>query len=548
MKKTLFFSLLICSAIVAIYAQTLKFDFVSLDEEDHLANRQYFLSSVKNIPEAFQHNTYYPNGTSQYYRPLHTISFMLDAIGDITPSKSHAINIVLHMGAALLLFWFMRELGIGKTASFFLALLFAVHPIGSRIVGWVPGRNDATFAIFAIASCIAYLRWVAHPERWWLMAVHLVLFFAAFLSKELGIVLPILYVLMPRNYVVSRKHVGLVAGGWILIVIFWWLMRSEALAGTVVTAWNDLLLGLFPNTVAIPFYLQISSLPLHPSVMPTMQDALHWLPIVVSGAFIAILIVLGKRFQPRSNLLLFGIAWFLLFLLPSLAGYGSDIRLVLFEHRAYVPLMGLLFIAAAFPWGRMIPFSRSRRFILAGAVVAVYGVFAFLGTRDFRDALTFWEKAVAQAPDYAGSHKGLGTVYVNRGRFDDAVNEFQKALELNPTEKRVHNNLGIIYLNQRRVQEAEMEFLSELDVNPGYAITYNNLGFVYATQKRFADAEKAWLTALVFDPWYAAPHQGLAIIYAIANNKEQSLAHIEALVKLGAPLSPDIQKIYESYR
>ena len=93
-----------------------------------------------------------------------------------------------------------------------------------------------------------------------------------------------------------------------------------------------------------------------------------------------------------------------------------------------------------------------------------------------------------------------------------------------------------------------MEFLAELDVNPGYAITYNNLGFVYATQKRFADAEKAWLTALVFDPWYAAPHQGLAIIYAIANNKEQSLAHIEALINLGAPLSPDVQKIREAFQ
>ena len=546
MKKTLFSLLLICSAIVAIYAQTLKFDFVSLDEEDHIANRYQYLSSWRSIPESFLHNTYHPNGTSEFYRPLHALSFKLDVIRGIHPGWSHGINLMFHVGATLLLFWLLLELGISKTKALILTLLFAVHPIASRIVAWVPGRNDATLALFALASCIAYIRWLARP-RMWILAVHLMFFFGAFLSKELGIVLPFLYILIPKKEKLSRNTFAVLYIGWTVVAIAWWLLRSHALLGVPHTPWKELFSGLYGNIQAIPFYLQTALFPIRPLVTPTMREALQWFPLLVSVLFAGCALWLARRTQVLKRQFAFGIAWFFLFLLPALASYGSETRAIFFEHRGYLPLMGLLFAAAAVSWRDIIPLSRLQRFLLAGVFLVYLALQSFFGARDFKNPLTFWTKAVTQAPQYAGSHKGLGSVYVNQNNFDDAKRELEKALELNPKEKRVHNNLGVLYLRQKRVEEAEMQFLAELGINPTYAITHQNLGFVYATQRRFADAEKSWLTALTYDPWYAAPHEGLAIVYAIAGQKEQSLRHIEALISLGAPISQDVQKIYDEY-
>lgn len=529
--------------------QTLSFDFIQLDEDDHIINRQYFLSSWKSIPEAFQHDTYYPNGKSQFYRPLHTLSFMLDVMPGISSTWSHSINILLHLVVSLLVFWLFLEMGISRTKALILALAFALHPVASRIVGWVPGRNDATFALFAISSFIAWIRLLAQP-RWWLFVAHGILFVAALMTKELGVVLPLLYAiwyLQHRQQPLSRAQIGGLAGGWLALGVLWFALRSSALQDIPTTPWPQLIQGLWSNFIVVPFYIQTSILPFRSLVMPTLPHVAQWTSWLALAVFAVLIIVAWRRRSLAYTPALFGGLWFVLFLLPSLVGYASDVRPVFFEHRAYVPTIGFLLVFASISWKRMIPLARHYRMVLAVCVLVFFGVRAFRGARDHKDALTFWTRAVAQSPQYAGAHKGLSVVYANANRNEEAMQESQKTLELNPLEKRVHNNIGVILLKQRRVADAETEFLEEIKINPTYPIAHNNLGFAYAAQQRFQEAERAWLTALSYDPWYALPHQGLAIIYAIAGNREQSLAHINALRELGVSLPPDIQSIYDQY-
>jgi protein O-mannosyl-transferase len=93
-----------------------------------------------------------------YYRPMMTISLILDAqIGGASPFIYHFTDIVIHLLASCLLFLFFKKLNYRKDLSFFFALIFAIHPVLSQAVGWIPGRNDTLLTVFILLAFIAFI-------------------------------------------------------------------------------------------------------------------------------------------------------------------------------------------------------------------------------------------------------------------------------------------------------------------------------------------------------------------------------------------------------
>src|ERR1051326_4825138 len=72
--------------IFTLYARTLSFEFIGLDEQSLLVVKKKFNSELSNIPKSFSQNVFQSEdytespGTIKFYRPLLTSSFILNEV------------------------------------------------------------------------------------------------------------------------------------------------------------------------------------------------------------------------------------------------------------------------------------------------------------------------------------------------------------------------------------------------------------------------------------------------------------------------------------
>ena len=103
-----------------------------------------------------------PQYSPDYYRPLTTLSYLLDhAIGGSGPLMFHLSVVVFHVVTTFLVFRFGLALFSGAPVAVLAAgigaALFAVHPIHSESVAWGAGRSDVLACGFSVAAATAYL-------------------------------------------------------------------------------------------------------------------------------------------------------------------------------------------------------------------------------------------------------------------------------------------------------------------------------------------------------------------------------------------------------
>ena len=96
-----FSPLYIALAILAVYSTVLGFDFIGLDDTSILKLRYFIIGNLSNIKLAFTTDAFLGTNGS-FYRPLQTVSFMLDAlIGGPSPFIYHFTNLVLRIVSSL---------------------------------------------------------------------------------------------------------------------------------------------------------------------------------------------------------------------------------------------------------------------------------------------------------------------------------------------------------------------------------------------------------------------------------------------------------------
>jgi Tfp pilus assembly protein PilF len=232
-----------------------------------------------------------------------------------------------------------------------------------------------------------------------------------------------------------------------------------------------------------------------------------------------------------SRLIAFGILWF--FITLSVESSIIPIRDVIFEHRVYLPSVGLF---GAITTGIFFAAQRLRMERIAISVLVlttlIFSGVTYARNMEWTSKITLWEDVVKKSPDKARAHNNLGAAYYRQGRMEDALREFQLALSINPNYADAHSDLGAIYYRQGRMEDALREFQLALSINPNYAEAHNNLGAVYYSQGRMEDALREFQTSLLLDPDYADVHHNLGKFYLTSGRMEDALREFQAAVKL----------------
>jgi Flp pilus assembly protein TadD len=538
------------------------------------------------------------DGTTVEARPLLNLSLALNyAASGHDVGSYHLVNLLIHAGAALLLFGFgalalrLQQASVRFRAGAVpiagaVALLWAVHPLQTESVTYVIQRAESLAGLFILGSLFSLARAgaTARPGPWLTISVACV--YLGLLVKELVIVaLPLLWLFdvlflsptaVPGGFGTAagaalKRHrtyyLALSAAVLILALVLAAAggNRSGSIGlGIGVSPWAYLLtqgpalvtylrLSLFPD----PLVFDYGTFWVH-STLPVLPGAL------AGAAILGTTLVLLARRNPAGFL---G-AWFLSILAPTSLVPGTTEMIV--EHRMYLPLAAVL--TALVLWAaRFIP----RVVPLAAVLIAVlFGLGTHYRNRDYRSELALWSDTVAKQPANARAHNNLGLQLLRQGDLAGAVNHFREALALQPAfpdaevnlaaalvregrladaiphaeaavasrprDPQVHANLAVALIRLGQAQAAEKEYRTALALDPACAGAQSGLGAALAAQGRYREAVTADLAALRLNPIDAQVHDNLGNAYAHLGDHARAEAEYREAIRID-PASAEAQ-------
>jgi tetratricopeptide (TPR) repeat protein len=84
----------------------------------------------------------------------------------------------------------------------------------------------------------------------------------------------------------------------------------------------------------------------------------------------------------------------------------------------------------------------------------------------YREAIFFYDRAIAVRPDYAKAWYNRGVALERLGRFAEALSACDRTIELSPDKPKVRNNRGATLGNQGMFDEALESFGKSIEIEP----------------------------------------------------------------------------------
>jgi len=458
------------------------------------------------------------------WHPLTWVSHLLDyQLFGLNPAGHHAISAVLHAINVALLFAVLRRLTGSTWRSWFVAALFAVHPLRVESVAWVSERKDVLSLFFGLLTVGAYRRYTAAPgkKRYLVFAS---LFALGLLSKPMLVTFPFVLLLLDYWPLGRLQPAGSTTPGGISARALFRLAREKApllllsLASCAVTyaaqaAGGALIPGLSPPIgarvanalVSGARYLGMTGWPVDLAAFYPYPLSGHpaW-QVAASAALLVSVTALCVAVRRSAPALVVGWLWFLGTLIPVI-GLVQVGRQALADRYTYLPHAGLLLLVV---WGSAALARKARAAVplaLAGGVAIV--ALCALAQRQvdtWRDEFSLAGHAVSVTRGNSFMHYNLGVALSAAGRTDEAIAAYREALRIFSAEPDAHYNLAVLLSKRGEQVEAILNYLRALKVQPNDASAHNNLGSLLYRQGRTVEAIDHFRQAVALKPDDAA--------------------------------------------
>lgn len=417
-----------------VYIKTVGYDIIDFDDVEIIRNIfDPITGRVKNILNAFTTDAFgYTHG--DYYRPLQTLTLMFDSIlGGGKIWLYHLSNLLYHLLTVVSLYYLLRLLNIKNLTALFVVLVFSVHPLLSSAVSWIPARGDMLIGLFGVLVFSTFITYTTTQKPIFFI-LHSLSFLLAVFSKETALLLPFLllfYHFKVTNKPFEKANIKTLIPFlmvWLGVFVCFYLLRSKVVTATP----PDSIFGFKPfidNLEAIPTIIGKFILPISLSTMPLFSSTATF---VGSFVLLVALWIVVKAVKQKRWLTVMGFVWFLLFIIPPMFFklYYSQFVLEYYEHRTYLPLIGLIIMLAVgietyrkehtFP----IPF--------AAIVIVVFTFLASMHSDNFKDSLAFFTNATERGNPFACTRRGA--YYMEQRDFPNAIKDFNLAIKLSRGE------------------------------------------------------------------------------------------------------------------
>jgi protein O-mannosyl-transferase len=445
-------ALALCLLNVLAYSNSFGTGFTLDNKALILEDARVHEASAANVELILQHTYWWPRGESGLYRPFTTLSYLFNYAvlghGD-RPGGYHAINLLLHLGNALLVYALARRLTGDDWAALTIAAVWSVHPLSTEAVTNIVGRADLLAALGVLGGLLIYIETADSKGVVgfaWLAGLAAMTAVGVF-SKESAVVIAGvigLYEVTWPSGRVSKRWPSLVA---VIAPIAVLLFKRSAVLTAALTAElpftdNPIVgagfwIGRLTAVDVMARYLWLTVWPARLSCDYSYAQ----IPLAGGspGDWLAVLFVAGlatgtlSMFRRDRVAFFFGSFAFIACLPASNLLFPAGT--IMAERLMYLPSVGLVALAVR----TVLALARRSRARPVGPLVVcviVTGLAIRTWTRnaDWLDDVTLWSSAVQQAPRSAKAHRALAEALYDADathtNLDREIVEAERSLEL----------------------------------------------------------------------------------------------------------------------
>ncbi|OFX18169.1 MAG: hypothetical protein A2033_11700 [Bacteroidetes bacterium GWA2_31_9] len=521
---------------------SLKNDFVNWDDDIYVLQNP----DIREISSASVSNMF----SSEYvglYLPLTIFSYAINySIGELNPFGYHLLNLILHIFSTIILYLLIKKLSSNISIAFFVALLFAIHPLRVESVVWISQRKDVLYVFFYLLSLLSFTNYLfskTNNLKWYFAS--LIFFIISLFSKTSAVTLPL--IILALAYYIDKSSIKKVfvklIPYFLISLIFGIITYSVLKTGGNIYKFEEnysLLDQICLGTYSFIFYIYKLVFPF--DLSPTYYFPLKsngWLPIpyYISVLVLIILIYLVYKFRKNkiiitgSLIYLFGIFFFLQVIASG--------RVVTADRYAYIAHIGLLFIIGSLLYTLFR--KNSKIFIYFTLVIGI--IFSILTSR----YSMIWKtgESLFTHSILKNENKSLG--YINRGLahyygfteknkidYNKAYQDFDKAISINKNDAEGWFNRGNCFMNFQKINEAENDFDKTISLDSLHYKAWNNRGLVYAYKGNFDMAMKYYNHSIYLKNTFSDAYSNIAFVYLNNGNNKMACEYFEKSLKLGS--------------
>ena len=547
------------------------------DDDDYIINNQLLTA-----PDGWQRIWLSLDSPSQYF-PLTYSTFRIEhALWGLNTTGYHWVNLLLHVGNALLVWAVLARLGV--PGSWLAALIFALHPVQVESVAWITERKNVLMGFFFLLTLLAWIAFVDERTRrqWIFYCLALIFYVLALSAKATACTLPaalFLILWLQKKPITMRRLMQIVPfvvlGVGMGLLAVWWERYHQGTNRAVFTFLSPIERILVASR-AVWFYLSKVFWPsnltfIYPrwNVSPADLFDYIWL---LAGIAAGVAICFFRRYFGRSVEV--AAAFFVATLSPVL----GFIMLFTFrytfvaDHYQYLACIGPIALASAGIVSLSDKFTQYRAVIVSAAllVVATLGTLTWRQAATYTDVETLWRTTLTKNPESWMAHTNLGLALFQKGQIDDAIAHYRSALQMQPdwwdaeynlgaallakgqvdeaiphcekavamrsTDPDAQVSLGNALFQKGRIDEAIAHYQKAITVRPDDFLARYGLGHALLEKGELDNAIQACRSALSLRPLDADCHTTLAIALEERGNPAEAVQHYERALKI-APSS-----------
>ena len=557
---------------VVLYAKIIFFDFTALDDQFFVVDHASFNHDAGNIFRVFNQGLFLPKN-DVYYRPVFLVDMILEnQLFGIKPWGYHLVSLLFHLISVCLLFIFLKKIRIPEIPALLLALLFSIHPVLTQTVAWIPGRNDLILMIFFLSTLVLTINYV-QTSKVLLFIAQFITFLLALLTKETAVIIPVIaFLLLHFVFSVRISRMLPLFASWVLALLIWYGLRATSDPMYQGMLLDDMIQSGIARMPVVLQYLGKIVFPVNLSAVPQFEDiTLIW--GTISLVLLIAVVVISKSY--KKPLVIIGILWYLLFLLPVVI-IPKNLNDQVYEHRLYLPFIGILLILS-----QTILFSekwnKKNILMVSSGILLIFMIVSFFRLDCYSNRQVFWDKAAYDSPksSFVKLNQGIqsrdmklrekyirqaysldparmlvnywmGITAERNNRKDSAIYFYKKEL--------AHSNFPDLYFNLSRclfesnnLDSAAWYLSKGIELEPARTAAVGVLANVYfklaegAYQRAKYDSAAHYLRQVTtFDPKNQQANHNLAMVYFLTNQRPKALQVIESMRMTGLPISGDL--------
>jgi hypothetical protein len=417
---TLLYMLIIVITGIIAYSNSFDCSF-HFDDTDNISNNKFIrnldLSAIWN----YSHYRFLPNLSFALNFHFHR----LDIWG------YHLINLLIHLINALLVFGLVRLISstpmmkghpMQKQAaniSFFAALLFVAHPLATQSVTYIVQRMASMVTLFYLLALLFYIkgRISNGSTRIVYFIGTIISAFCALVSKENSYTLPLtiglteLIFFRELNFriIFKQKWFGLSLVLLIAFGIFVFLQFGSSINTRPPAFTNEFreitrVSYLLTQFTVIPKYIQLLLLPMNQNMdydWPLYHSVLQW-QVLLGLLFILGLLGWGFYQLNKNRLYAYGIFFFFMTLMVESSIVPIDD--LIFEHRTYLPSVGIFLIASSFVFSLLIKKGVAIQYLIIMLTTSILTFFAHQRNEVWKNELSLSRDRLVKSPNKGRAH------------------------------------------------------------------------------------------------------------------------------------------------